>query len=38
MGKLFGVSVVTILIVVLAYFIGVKYPGPGSSLLGKVGL
>lgn len=36
--KIFGISVVTIVLVVLAYFVGSKYSSFGTTVLGKVGL
>lgn len=34
--KVFGVSVVTILIVLIAYVLGAKFPGPVNSLASKL--
>jgi hypothetical protein len=34
--KVFGVSVVTILIVLIAYVLGAKFPGPVNSLATKL--
>lgn len=36
--KIFGVSLSLILMLLAAYFIGVKFPSAGSIVLGKVGL
>jgi len=34
--KIFGVSVLTILIVLAAYIIGAKFPGPVNTLASKL--
>lgn len=34
--KIFGISVVTIIIVLIAYVIGAKYPGPVNSIASKL--
>lgn len=36
-GKLFGISIMTIILVFVAYLVGVKFAGPGQKLLGLVG-
>lgn len=36
--RIFGVSLMTIALLVVAYVVGVKFPGPGSAVLSKVGL
>jgi hypothetical protein len=33
--KIFGVSLITILLLVVAYFVGAKWPGPAQSVLSK---
>jgi len=34
--KIFGVSVITILVVLIAYVLGAKYPGPVQKLAGSL--
>ena len=34
--KIFGISVMTIIIVLIAYVIGAKYPGPVNSIAAKL--
>lgn len=34
--KIFGVSLFTIALLAVAYFIGAKYPGPANRVLGKL--
>lgn len=36
--KIFGVSFITIIIVLIAYVVGTKYPGPANAVLSKVGM
>jgi hypothetical protein len=37
-GKIFGVSFTVILVAVIFYLVGVKFPSIGQSALSKVGL